>query len=133
MELLRSAPRRPTVIGSPDCTPGYYNNEGQGANPHSSGLLGYPKGPVAYFEYLEQWRTSGAFSGLEFRSGDRIVTSDEEHPGLLAPLARLKDQGVEIVVAPFTEVAEAVTPTTRLVAVSHVSWVSGLAASRHTS
>src|ERR1700742_1631586 len=60
VELLRSAPRRPTVIGSPDCTPGYYNNEGQGASPHTSGLLGYPKGPVAYFEYLEQWRTSGA-------------------------------------------------------------------------
>jgi cation diffusion facilitator CzcD-associated flavoprotein CzcO len=67
VELLRSAPRRPTVIGSPDCTPGYYNNEGQGPNPHTSLMLGYPKGPVAYFEYLEQWRTSGAFTGLEFR------------------------------------------------------------------
>jgi hypothetical protein len=30
-------------------------------------MLGYPEGPVAYFEYLEQWRTSGAFAGLEFR------------------------------------------------------------------
>jgi L-cysteine/cystine lyase len=65
-------------------------------------------------------------SGLEWRSGDRIVTSDEEHPGLLAPLARLRRQGVEVVVAPFAEIAEAVTPQTRLVAVSHVSWVSGL-------
>jgi L-cysteine/cystine lyase len=65
-------------------------------------------------------------SGLSFGRGDRIVTSDEEHPGLLAPLARLRAQGVEVVVAPFAEVAEAVTPQTRLVAVSHVSWVSGL-------
>jgi selenocysteine lyase/cysteine desulfurase len=65
-------------------------------------------------------------SALDFRAGDRIVTSDEEHPGLLAPLARLAHQGVEIVVAPFAEIADAVTPATRLVAVSHVSWVSGL-------
>ena len=64
-------------------------------------------------------------SGLDLRSGDRIVTSDEEHPGLLAPLGRLKATGVEVVVAPFAQIAEAVTPQTRLVACSHVSWVSG--------
>jgi L-cysteine/cystine lyase len=64
-------------------------------------------------------------SGLDLRAGDRIVTSDEEHPGMLAPLARLRHRGVEVAVAPFAEIAEAVTPSTRLVAVSHVSWVSG--------
>jgi L-cysteine/cystine lyase len=64
-------------------------------------------------------------SGLDLHSGDRIVTSDEEHPGLLAPLGRLRAMGVEVVVAPFAEIAEAVTPGTRLVACSHVSWVSG--------
>ena len=64
-------------------------------------------------------------SGLELRRGDRVVTSDEEHPGLLAPLGRLRRRGVEVVVAPFAEIAEAVTPDTRLVACSHVSWVSG--------
>ena len=53
----------------PDCTPGYYNNEGKGATP--AGLrnsLGYPEGPLAYFDYITQWRTSGDFDGLEFRS-----------------------------------------------------------------
>jgi selenocysteine lyase/cysteine desulfurase len=64
-------------------------------------------------------------SGLDLRAGDRIVTSDEEHPGLLAPLGKLRATGVEVVVAPFAEIAEAVTPGTRLVACSHVSWVSG--------
>ncbi len=64
-------------------------------------------------------------SGLDLRAGDRIVTSDEEHPGLLAPLGRLKRMGIEVVVAPFAEIAEAVAPGTRLVACSHVSWVSG--------
>ena len=67
VELLKSAPRRLTVIGSPDCTPGYYNNEGEGPNAHTSLMLGYPEGAVAYFKYLEQWRASGLFTGLEFR------------------------------------------------------------------
>jgi L-cysteine/cystine lyase len=64
-------------------------------------------------------------SGLELRAGDQVVTSDEEHPGLLAPLGRLRRAGVDVRVAPFAEIAEAVGPDTRLVAVSHVSWVSG--------
>ena len=65
-------------------------------------------------------------SGLSLRPGDEIVTSDEEHPGLLAPLGRLKRvAGVTVTVAPFARIAEAVTASTRLVACSHVSWVSG--------
>src|ERR1700727_2462119 len=32
-------------------------------------------------------------SGLDLRAGDQVVTSDEEHPGLLAPLGRLKRAG----------------------------------------
>jgi L-cysteine/cystine lyase len=64
--------------------------------------------------------------GLEFRPGDEIVTSDEEHPGVLAPLGRVRRRwGVEVKVAPFDQVAEAVSPATRLIACSHVSWVSG--------
>jgi selenocysteine lyase/cysteine desulfurase len=65
-------------------------------------------------------------SGLDLRDGDEVITSDEEHPGLLAPLGRLKrNAGVNVRVLPFSEIADAVTPDTRLVAVSHVSWVSG--------
>jgi L-cysteine/cystine lyase len=65
-------------------------------------------------------------AGFDFHPGDEVITSDEEHPGLLAPLARLRrERGVQIKVVPFAELAEAVTSRTRLVAVSHVSWVSG--------
>jgi L-cysteine/cystine lyase len=64
-------------------------------------------------------------AGLDLRSGDEVVTSDEEHPGLLAPLGRLRRQGINVRVVPFSEIAEAVTSSTRLVACSHVSWVSG--------
>jgi L-cysteine/cystine lyase len=65
-------------------------------------------------------------SGLDLRRGDEVVTSDEEHPGLLAPLARLRHQvGITVRVVPFAELPGEVTPATRLVACSHVSWVSG--------
>lgn len=65
-------------------------------------------------------------SGLDLGSGDEVVTSDEEHPGLLAPLGRLKRQaGVRVKVVPFAEIAGEVGPNTRLVACSHVSWING--------
>lgn len=65
-------------------------------------------------------------AGLDLRPGDEIVTSDEEHPGVLAPLGRARRRsGVEVKVVPFTEVAEAASASTRLIACSHVSWVSG--------
>jgi selenocysteine lyase/cysteine desulfurase len=64
-------------------------------------------------------------AGLELGPGDVVLTSDEEHPGLLAPLGRLRARGVEVQVAPFASIAEAVTSRTRLVACSHVSWVNG--------
>jgi cyclohexanone monooxygenase len=63
VRLLLSGPG--SLIGGPDCTPGYYNNEGQDAGPFLG--RGYPYGPSAYFAYIENWRTSGAFDGLEFR------------------------------------------------------------------
>jgi cation diffusion facilitator CzcD-associated flavoprotein CzcO len=65
MDLLESNPN--SVFGSPDCTPGYYNNEGQPLNSRARfSMAGYPGGPVAFFEFIDRWRTSGAFEGLEF-------------------------------------------------------------------
>ena len=56
------------MIGSPDCTPGYYNNEGRDPGPQARYFVGYPAGAVAYFNYIEGWRTSGKFEGVEFRT-----------------------------------------------------------------
>ena len=56
------------MLGSPDCTPGYYNNEGQDPGPAARLNVGYPAGPSAYFSYLKEWRDSGAFEGLAFKS-----------------------------------------------------------------
>jgi selenocysteine lyase/cysteine desulfurase len=65
-------------------------------------------------------------SGLGLQAGEEILTSDEEHPGLLAPLARARQlHGVSVKVAPFADLTSAVTDATRLIATSHVSWVSG--------
>jgi cyclohexanone monooxygenase len=68
MELLASAPDTPgRVIGSPDCTPGYYNNEGHPEEGNGGIFGGYPLGAQAYFQYLDQWRSTGTFEGLSFR------------------------------------------------------------------
>jgi cation diffusion facilitator CzcD-associated flavoprotein CzcO len=55
------------MFGNLDCTPGYYNNEGQDPGPAAKYNVGYPQGAMAYFRYIDQWRSSGDFEGLEFR------------------------------------------------------------------
>jgi len=49
-----------------ECTPGYYNNEGK-PNPLSVQNGSYGRGPVRFFQLLEDWRDAGAFEGVEFR------------------------------------------------------------------
>jgi cyclohexanone monooxygenase len=65
LELLLTGPLG--TIGGPDCTPGYYNNEGQPLAANVFLPRGYPYGASAYFGYIDNWRTSGEFEGLEFR------------------------------------------------------------------
>src|SRR5438552_2938250 len=92
---------------------------------HAATLMRCPPGEVA----LTHSTTDGmnlVLHGLGLQRGDEVVTSDEEHPGLLAPLAALAaDPGIRLRVAPFAQVAEAVSSSTRLVACSHVSWING--------
>lgn len=67
--------------------------------------------------------------GLGLRSGDEILTSDEEHPGLLGALASARDlYGVSVRMAPLQSIDQAVGRDTRLVACCHVGWMSGLLA-----
>jgi cation diffusion facilitator CzcD-associated flavoprotein CzcO len=67
VDLVVGGVRRTAAV-SAECTPGYYNNEGQ-----DSGLRGqrnagaYPDGAIAFFRYIDQWRRSGEFAGLEMR------------------------------------------------------------------
>jgi selenocysteine lyase/cysteine desulfurase len=64
--------------------------------------------------------------GMGLSEGEEILTSDEEHPGLLGALSAARAlHGVSVRAVPFAEIAEAVTERTRLVACSHVSWMTG--------
>ena len=56
------------MLGNPECTPGYYNNEGGPIGRRERlNAAGYPAGPPAYFAYIERWRSSGDFEGLVIR------------------------------------------------------------------
>lgn len=69
---------------------------------------------------------NAALLSLDLRPDDEVLTSDEEHPALLGPLAVLRAaHGIRVRVAPFDELPGEVRPGTRLVACSHVSWASG--------
>jgi L-cysteine/cystine lyase len=61
-------------------------------------------------------------AGLDLGPDDEVVTSDVEHFGLIGPLHA---SGARIVTAPEDGILGAVTDRTRLIAISHVSWVTG--------
>jgi L-cysteine/cystine lyase len=69
--------------------------------------------------------------GLGIGPGDEVVTTDSEHPGLFGGLVA---SGAELRVAAIRELAAAdilpaiqaeITPRTRLLGLSHVSWLNG--------
>lgn len=50
-----------------ECTPGYYNNEGQ-PSALAARNGSYGKGPIAFVKILEAWRENGTMEGLELTS-----------------------------------------------------------------
>jgi L-cysteine/cystine lyase len=69
-------------------------------------------------------------ASIGWREGDEVVSATTEHPGCLAPLHNLQRRfGVRVTLIPPPVTAErveaAVSPRTRLVALSHVDWTSG--------
>ena len=64
-------------------------------------------------------------AGMDLGPGDEIVSSDQEHPGVVGPLKAARDRGADVRLVPFGELANAVRATTTLVVCSHVGWVSG--------
>jgi L-cysteine/cystine lyase len=93
-------------------------------------LLGVPPREVA----ITSSATAGmglVIWGIDWRPGDEAVTTTHEHPGLLAPLAMVAERrGVRLhLVEPEGDLEAAVGavagPSTRLVALSHVSWTTG--------
>lgn len=75
--------------------------------------------------------------GLTWQPGDEVITTNFEHPGGLFPLYTLRQrQGVVVKVVHFTpedgpqafidRLTAAMSPRTRLLAISHVAWNTGL-------
>ncbi len=69
---------------------------------------------------------NAVLASLDLGEGDEVLTSDEEHPGVWGPLLAARERrGIAVRVVPFAELAGEVRPATKLVACSHVSWISG--------
>ena len=73
---------------------------------------------------------------VDWRPGDRVVTTNLEHAGGLGPLWALRERrGVDLVIADIgaggdaaatlAAMDRAITPETRLVSLSHVTWATG--------
>jgi L-cysteine/cystine lyase len=73
--------------------------------------------------------------GIQWHEGDEVITTNHEHISLLAPLYQLRDRYgivIQIVdIGPSAErpvlkaIADLVTPRTRLISISHVTWTTG--------
>jgi selenocysteine lyase/cysteine desulfurase len=69
---------------------------------------------------------NAVLSAVDIQPGDEILTSDEEHPGVLGPIATARDtRGALVRVVPFADLPDEVSAETRLVVTSHVSWATG--------
>jgi L-cysteine/cystine lyase len=86
-------------------------------------VLGVPTDRVALVDSTTRGCTT-VLAGLDLTGTDEVVTSDQEHFGLLGPLHA---SGARVVVAGSDEdeLLAAVTPRTRLIATSHVLWTTG--------
>lgn len=73
--------------------------------------------------------------GINWHEGDEVITTNHEHISLLAPLYQLRDRYGIIIrfadIGPTAErpvlkaIADLVTPRTRLISISHVTWTTG--------
>ncbi|MBD2075969.1 aminotransferase class V-fold PLP-dependent enzyme [Phormidium sp. FACHB-592] len=77
-----------------------------------------------------------ALWGINWRSGDHLLLSDCEHPGIIAAVQELQRRfGIEVSICPFQEtlnvgdpvavLEQHLRPTTRLVVLSHILWNTG--------
>ena len=77
---------------------------------------------------------STALNGLTWERGDEVIITNLEHPGLMTPLSLLAHRwGVKIKMVDIGDgggdvaavIEQAISPRTRVIALSHVMWSSG--------
>jgi L-cysteine/cystine lyase len=87
-------------------------------------VLGVDPGLVALVDSTSRGCQT-VLAGLGLGADDEIVTTDQEHFGLIGPVHA---SGARVVVVPGAredEILAAVTPRTRLIATSHILWTTG--------
>src|SRR5436190_15250353 len=94
-------------------------------------LMGIPAEYIAFLAHASEGLNQ-AIAAVDWRRGDNAVVADLEFPSLIYPLSRLRDAGVEprLVRArqhylAIDDLAAAIDRRTRLVLVSHVSYLTG--------
>jgi len=101
------------------------------AKQHVAALLTLTPDRVAFLAHASEGLNQ-AVAAVDWRPGDNAVVPDVEFPSLVFPLSRLRDSGVEVRVirardhrVSIDDIANAVDNRTRLLLVSHVSYLSG--------
>ncbi len=69
---------------------------------------------------------SQLLGGLDWNTGDQILTLEHEFPNQYYYPAQLSRHGVELIEVPFERFYEAITPRTRIVVLSMVNYSTGL-------
>ena len=92
-------------------------------------LVGAAPNDVALAQNTTHGMNLGVGS-IDWKPGDRVVSTTTEHPGCLVPLHNLISRfGVEVTLVepPITpeKIQSVLTPDTRLIALSHVDWTTG--------
>ena len=101
------------------------------AKQRAAALLGIPPDRVAFLAHASEGLNQ-AIAAVDWRRGDNAVVADLEFPSLVLPLGRLRDAGVAVRLMrarqhylAIDDLAAAVDRRTRLVLVSHVSYLTG--------
>ncbi|WP_047866243.1 aminotransferase class V-fold PLP-dependent enzyme [Rubrobacter aplysinae] len=105
---------------------GEANDRARGA---AARLVNADPGDLALTQNTTHGMNLGIFS-IDWREGDEAISVSSEHPGCIAPLHEVEARfgaKLKLVDPPVTpeKIRAAMTPRTRMVALSHVDWTTG--------
>ncbi|WP_257458790.1 flavin-containing monooxygenase [Archangium lipolyticum] len=72
--ILSTLMKGGTTFGGPECTPGYYNNEGVRPPPSAMRNAGFGGGTLEFIEVLRNWRDGNDLAGMEVTFGETSPT-----------------------------------------------------------
>jgi cysteine desulfurase/selenocysteine lyase len=99
-------------------------DDADGIRARVAGFVGCQASDIAFIHNASAG-LSLLMGGLEWKAGDRIVTLEEEFPNHFYYASHLGSRGVEFVETAWERFYDALTPATRLVAISTVNYSTG--------